>query len=115
MSFTCDECDKMVVQEDGSKHCPIPEDHRELCRKLEEYLRLSVDIKQREQPIKKGYDRLCPKEWPATPSTSELVCRMFFSEHRGVVEIARILEVSHQYVSKTVNKYKKIISQNIKK
>lgn len=104
----CESCDKQ-------EFCKVPPDLKPLCQNLEAYLNKTVDVKQREQPIKKDYDRLCPGQWPLTPSNTELIIRMFFSERRGIREIAGILEIDKAHVSRTVTKYKKIIAQNIKK
>jgi len=40
---------------------------------------------------------------------------MYFTERRGIREIARILEIDKGHISRTVKKYKQIIAENIKK
>lgn len=88
----CESCDKR-------EGCSTPDELRELCRKLEQYLTQTVDIRQTEQPIRREYDRLCPGAWPAIPDTRKLIIRMFFTEHKTVGQISEILGISHQRVS----------------
>lgn len=56
-----------------------------------------------------------PDKWPESPTTSEIIFSMFFFDHKNQSEIANTLYITQQYVSKVVNKYKKILIQNLRK
>ena len=105
---TCLTCDK-------KSFCKVPDNLKPLCQNLEEYLKKTVDVKQREQPLKKGCETVNRIDWPATKSNEELIINMFFTEGKNQSQIARIIKVSHQYVNRIVCKYRKIIKQNISK
>jgi len=71
-------------------------------------------------PIKGLYDvdLIHPEEIdknPATKSNEEIIIELFFTERMKVVQIAKIINVSHQYVSKTVKRYRELLIYNLKK
>jgi len=86
---------------------------RELCPPME-WIISQVEV----EPAKElpqdniDYEREAGK-WPETPTTSEIIFSMFFFDHISQTEIANKLYITQQYVSKVVNKYKKILIQNL--
>lgn len=103
----CQECDK-------KEGCKIPPEYKPLCQKLEKYLEKEVDVKQKEKPLEIT-DRHCPNQWPVPPSTTELIIKLFFTDHKRVTQIADILGITHGHVSRTIKKYKQILQENLKK
>jgi hypothetical protein len=56
-----------------------------------------------------------PDKWPESPTTSENIFCMFFFDQKKQTEIANTLYITQQYVSKVVNKYKRILLKNLRK
>jgi len=100
---------------DKRSFCKVPDDLKPLCQNLERYLTQTVDVPQRELQLTKPQNNLPPSPWPLTPPNTELIISMYFTERRGIREIARILEIDKGHISRTVKKYKQIIAENIKK
>jgi DNA-directed RNA polymerase specialized sigma subunit len=50
---------------------------------------------------------------PYPISNEEVIIKMFFVENKGIMDIARDLKISHQYVSSIVAKYKKLIDESL--
>lgn len=48
-----------------------------------------------------------------TKSNEEIIIQLFFMERKRVTQIAKIIGVSHPYVSKVVKKYKEILKKNL--
>ena len=51
----------------------------------------------------------------STKSSEELIIQLYFMERKKQVEIAGILNVSKQYVSTVVTRYKEILKKNLQK
>jgi DNA-directed RNA polymerase specialized sigma subunit len=100
----CRECDK-------KNSC------KKLCKKLEEHLAETVEVKRREEWLTEmEEDHLnTNKTWPSTLSSAEAIIRIYFIEHKSPKEIAKMLKVSRQYVSQVLKKYKPILKENIAK
>ena len=60
---------------------------------------------------------IMPKELMeiATKSNEEIIIHLFFIERVKPLQIAKILNISHQHVYKTINKYKAILKKNLQK
>jgi DNA-directed RNA polymerase specialized sigma subunit len=55
-----------------------------------------------------------PDQWPQK-TTIETILQLFFVDRKKQTEIAKLLMVSQQYVSKIISQYRPIITENIKK
>jgi predicted DNA-binding protein (UPF0251 family) len=73
-----------------------------------------IEIEQQERPLNPARD-IVINSWPETLSTGEIVLQKYFRDRMAINEIAQQLDISRQYVHKTIAKAKKIIAENIKK
>jgi DNA-directed RNA polymerase specialized sigma subunit len=55
------------------------------------------------------------QKFPDNLSTSEIIFQLFFFDHKKQGEIAKMLYVSKQYVSRELKKQKEILKQNLSK
>ena len=93
------------------QECPKRATCTELCPEAEEYANRDY-VRQQEQTVD---DLPTPSPFPATKSNIELILEMFFLERKRVTEIAKILDVSHQYVSTVAAKYRTRLAEYLKK
>jgi len=74
-----------------------------------------VEVQQQERPLNPDHEPRVINSWPETLSTGEIVLQKYFRDRVAINEIAQQLDISRQYVHKTIAKAKKIIAENIKK
>jgi len=95
--------------------CRLKATCKEICPPME-YIIHQVEV----EPAKElpqdniDYERK-PNKWPESPTTSENIFTMFFFDHERQIDIANKLFITQQYVSKVINKYKKILIKNLRK
>jgi hypothetical protein len=96
--------------------CPQKPTCKKLCPPVERYAA--------QDEIEPGMEKPLPPEiigirsWPKKPnreSTAVQVLKIYFAHQHTQQEIAKMLGISKQYVSKLVRQAKKTIAENIKK
>ncbi len=96
----CETCDKR-------KTCV------KLCDEAEAYANQDYVSQKELIPRKPVFKKMAP--FPTTKSQKELILKLFFAQNYKQAQIAEMLDISQQYVSKIVVKYRKIIAENIEK
>lgn len=86
---------------------------KSLCEKAEKYV-TQEKSGRREALLEDLNPVIQPGEWPKV-ATTEAILQLFFLDGKKQQDIADIVMVSRQYVSKVIRKYKPIIADNIKK
>jgi hypothetical protein len=91
-----------------------------ICKKLGKHLD-DIEVPQREisftellPNLEDDNAELQPSEWPKK-ATILSILELFFIDGKKQADIADIVMVSHQYISKIIKKYKPIIAENIRK
>lgn len=106
MNKYCSECEKKI-----NNTC------KKICKVLEEHLQTDIEVNRREEWLSEIEEEHLEnnRNWPQTLTSPEQIIRMFFLEHKTSREIQKILNISQQYVSQVVCKYRIIIKKNIGK
>jgi hypothetical protein len=81
------------------------------CREYADYV--SQDYVGRKERLLRD-NNIVPGNWPR-PAVSVTIIQMYFTDRKSVCEIAEIVNRSHQYVSKIINRSKRIIQNNLKR
>jgi len=85
----------------------------ELCKKAEQYV--SQDhTGRKERLLKRPTLIIKPMPKKSTKSKEELIIELFFLDGKKQYQIADIVYVSRQYVSKVVKKYRAILKENLR-
>jgi DNA-directed RNA polymerase specialized sigma subunit len=90
---------------------------KEICREIEDHLTNDIEVNRKEEWLSEMEEDQLEnnRKWPQTLTSPEQIIRMFFLEHKTSREIQKILNISQQYVSQVVCKYRIIIKKNIGK
>ena len=71
-----------------------------------------VETTQREKP--KRVENSIPARFPDSLSTSEIIFKMFFFEHKSQSDISHHLSVSRPYVCKEIKKQMRLVAENLR-
>jgi len=96
------------------QECKKEQTCKSLCKQAEKYVNQDY-VPQREHLPEEPITYSAPFPNLATKSTEENIISMFFKGGIKQAEVAKSLNVSHQYVSKIVKKHRQIIRENLQK